>query len=175
MNRSAIKRYLAGLTIFLFVASLAAPAQSGGELRFALRADPKTFNPLAVEDEPAETVRYLTTGVLMRVNRKTQEVEPRLAESWEIVDGWRTIRLRLREGVSFSDGTSFTAEDVAFTMGELMDPDLHSPTGDSFRSSAGEVEVDVTGSPRAVDSVSRASGRGRAPLRPGADAVVRAR
>ncbi len=145
MKKSSLKRYLARLTIFFFLGSPAAPAQSGGELRFALRADPKTFNPLAVEDEPAETVRYLTTGVLMRVNRKTQKVEPRLAESWEIVDGGRTIRLRLRKGVVFSDGTAFTAEDVAFTMRELMDPDLHSPTGDSFRSSAGEVEVDVAG------------------------------
>jgi peptide/nickel transport system substrate-binding protein len=44
-------------------------ASAGSELRFCLRADPKTFNPLLVEDEPSETIRYLTGGVLIRVNR----------------------------------------------------------------------------------------------------------
>src|SRR5207247_4572968 len=29
-------------------------AQSGGELRFCLRADPKTFDPLLAEEEPSD-------------------------------------------------------------------------------------------------------------------------
>ena len=56
--------------IFL-LGCIAAPAQGGGELRFCLRAEPKTFNPLLVEDESSEAVRYLTGGVLVRVNRLT--------------------------------------------------------------------------------------------------------
>ena len=34
-----------------------ASAQSGSELRFCLRNEPKTFNPLLVEDDASETVR----------------------------------------------------------------------------------------------------------------------
>jgi peptide/nickel transport system substrate-binding protein len=117
--------------------------QWGGELRFCLRSDPKTFNPLLVEDEASETVRYLTGGVLIRVNRLTQELEPELATSWKISRQGRAIALQLRHGVSFSDGTPFTADDVAYTIHALMDPALHSPTGDSFRSAPGDVETTV--------------------------------
>jgi peptide/nickel transport system substrate-binding protein len=49
----------------------------------------------------------------------------------------------LRSGISFSDGTGFSAEDVAYTMQQLMDPALHSPTGDAFRSGVGNVETKV--------------------------------
>lgn len=125
-----------------------ASAQSGAELRFSLHADPKTFNPLLASDEASETVRYLTGGVLIRVNRKTQEFEPGLAVSWKITNGGRTITFELRKGVSFSDGTPFSAEDVAFTMQAVLDPALHSPVGDSFRPPAGHVTTTVSGTYR---------------------------
>ena len=54
----------------------AAFAQSGSELRFCLRNEPKTFNPLLVEDDASETVRYLTGGVLIRVNLVERCHEP---------------------------------------------------------------------------------------------------
>src|SRR3954451_11681856 len=120
-------------------------AQQGGELRFCLRSEPKTFNPLQVADDSSETVRYLTGGVLIRINRLTQNLEPELATSWKISDGGRKIDFHLREGVVFSDGSPFSAEDVAFTFRALMDPTLHSPTGDSFRSGSGAVEAKATG------------------------------
>ncbi len=113
----------------------------GGELRFCLRAEPKTFNPLKVEEDSSGAIRYLTGGVLVRVNRQTQELEPALAQSWKVSKDGRQISFRLRSGISFSDGTPFTAEDVAYTVQQLMDPALHSPTGDAFRSGTGSVET----------------------------------
>jgi peptide/nickel transport system substrate-binding protein len=108
-----------------------------------LRTEPKTFDPLKVEDESSAAVRYLTGGVLVRVNRQTQELEPELAQSWKVSKDGRQITFRLRSGISFSDGTGFSAGDVAYTMQQLMDPALHSPTGDAFRSGAGNVETKV--------------------------------
>jgi peptide/nickel transport system substrate-binding protein len=118
-------------------------AQAGGELRFCLYSEPKTFNPLAVDDDSSWAVRYLTGGVLVRVNRITQKVQPELATSWNISPDGKRIQFKLREGVRYSDGTPFSAEDVAFTMSRLMDPALHSSTGDAFRSSAGPVTTRV--------------------------------
>jgi len=118
-------------------------AQSGGELRFCLRSEPKTLNPLLAADDSSETIRYLTGGVLVRVNRLTQDLEPELATSWKITNGGKTITFQLRDGLRFSDGTPFSADDVAFTMQQLMDPALHSPTGDAFRSSEGKVATEV--------------------------------
>jgi peptide/nickel transport system substrate-binding protein len=115
--------------------------QSGGELHFCLHGEPKTFNPLLVEEDSSETIRYLTGGVLIRLNRQTQTLEPGLALSWKVSQEGRRITFHLRSGLRYSDGTPFTAEDVAYTMKALMDPQLHSPTGDSFRSGEGHVDV----------------------------------
>jgi len=133
--RPAIVLVLAG-------ASLAA---SANELRFCLRTDPKTFNPLLVEDESSSIVRFLTGGVLIRLNRYTQELEGELATTWKVSENGRRIDFELRHGVRFSDGTPFTCQDVAYTMRQLMDPALHSPVGDSFRSAPGEVETKCAG------------------------------
>lgn len=130
-------------TALLLAGALAASAAN--ELRFCLRADPKTFNPLMVEEEPSHVVLYLTGGVLIRLNRYTQELEGELATKWKVSENGRRIDFQLRRGVHFSDGTPFTCEDVAYTMHRLMDPALHSPVGDSFRSAPGDAEVKCAG------------------------------
>ena len=127
------------LSVLLF-AGLAS-SQSGSELRFCLRNEPKTFNPLLVEDDASETVRYRTGGVLVRSNRQTQRLEPELALSWKVSKDGRAITFQLRKGVFFSDGTPFSADDVAYTVKQMMDPALHSPTGDAFRSGTGTVRT----------------------------------
>src|SRR5580698_1745539 len=134
-------------SVLLALAVTLAPlyGQYGGELRFCLQGEPKTFNPLLVEDDPSEVVRYLTGGVLIRVNRSTQEVEPELAASWKIDKNGKRIMFQIRPGLSFSDGTPFTAEDVAETMRMAMDPKLHAPVGDAFRSGSGAAEITVAG------------------------------
>jgi peptide/nickel transport system substrate-binding protein len=127
----------------LAVISGSAFAQNGGELRFCLRSEPKTFDPLLVDDDSSLSIRYLTGGVLVRVNRHTQELEPELAESWKLSQDGKQITFKLRQGITFSDGTPFSSEDVAFTMQRLMDPALHSSTGDAFRSGSGAVSTKI--------------------------------
>jgi peptide/nickel transport system substrate-binding protein len=134
------------LPAILLLGCAAALAQGGGELRFCLRSEPKTFNPLLVEDEASETVRYLTGGVLVRVNRVTLKPQPELASEWKVSDGGKRIRFKLREGLKYSDGTPFSAADVAYTMAQLMDPALHSSTGDAFRSGEGKAETQIISS-----------------------------
>jgi len=132
-------RHLAVLALFL-IAPLTR-AQSGGVLHFCLHGEPKTFNPILVDDEASENIRYLTGGVLIRLNRQTQALEPALATFWRVSKDGRKITLQLRKGLYFSDGTPFTSEDVAYTMKLLMDPQLHSATGDAFRSGEGAIDV----------------------------------
>jgi peptide/nickel transport system substrate-binding protein len=137
------RRTFLRLLICCALFSTVAFAQNGGELRFCLRSEPKTFDPLLVDDDSSLSIRYLTGGVLARVNRHTQELEPELAESWKVSPDGKQITFNLRHGVRFSDGTAFSAEDVAFTMQRLMDPALHSSTGDAFRSGSGAVTTKV--------------------------------
>lgn len=140
---------------FLFVALLvsaasapAADSPSANQLRFCIGAQPKTFNPLLVDDEASGTVTYLTGGVLIRLDRISQKLLPELAIAWTVNHAGNAISFVLRENVRFSDGTPFSAEDVAFTIDKLMDPSLHSPTGDAFRSSDGKVTTAITGKNR---------------------------
>jgi peptide/nickel transport system substrate-binding protein len=52
------------------------------------------------------------------------EIEPRLARSWERSDDYRQWTFHLRSGVTWHDGTPFTARDVAFTYELLAHPDV---------------------------------------------------
>jgi peptide/nickel transport system substrate-binding protein len=134
-------RSMIRLVVFSGLMVLPATPQTGGELHLCLHGEPKTFDPVLVNDEPSENIRYLTGGVLIRLNRQTQELEPGLASSWNLSRDRRTITFHLRKGVYFSDGTPFTSEDVAYTMRLVMDRETHSPSGDSFRSAEGAVNV----------------------------------
>ena len=87
------------MAAFALATSLA--AQTGGELRFCLRSEPKTFDPALVSDESSVAIRYLTGGVLIRVNRLTQELEPELATRWKISEqGNVRFTTRISKGTS---------------------------------------------------------------------------
>jgi peptide/nickel transport system substrate-binding protein len=136
-----MKRCLPWLAALFSLIGLAAYPQPGTQLRFCITSQPKTFDPLMVMDESSETVRYLTAGVLVRLNRKTQQLEPALASSWTVSPDGRTITFTLRNALRFSDGTPFSASDVDFTVRRMMDPAAHSPVGDAFRSSNAASQV----------------------------------
>jgi len=139
-----MKRCFVLIAMLGLVSAGSRAAQAPSELRFCLRAEPKTFDPLLVEDSNSENIRYLTGGVLIRINRKTQQLTGELATSWNVDSQGRRISFHLRPNVKFSDGTPFSADDVAFTMKRVMDPQTHSPTADSFRSSDVAPQITVT-------------------------------
>jgi peptide/nickel transport system substrate-binding protein len=123
-------------------------AQWGGELRFAARSDPKTLDPLLSSDQSSELLVRLQYGRLLRVNRKTRKYEGELAESWKVLEQGRKIVLQLRKDVKFSDGGSFTSNDVVYTMRRVMDPALNSPKAGAFRTDQGKVLIEALGSDR---------------------------
>jgi peptide/nickel transport system substrate-binding protein len=137
-----MKRAIASL-LLVSAAALHAAVPFGGELRFCLYSEPKTFNPLLVSDTSSEAIRYMTAGVLVRINRATQELQPELAVSWRELPGGKAINFKLRQQVAYSDGTPFTAADVAYTMQTLMDVKLNAPTGETFRAAGASVKIDT--------------------------------
>ena len=90
-------------------AQLATPRQPG-ELAWTIAYDPKTFDPAKVDDQESEEVRFLTAGVLLRLNRQTQQVEPALAENWSVSPDGRTVTFKLRAGLRFSDDSPLGCE-----------------------------------------------------------------
>ena len=112
--------------VFIVACCLILQACAAAELRFVLHGEPRTFTPYLVTDENSDAVRYLTGGVLIRMNRQTQKLEPGLAESWKVAKMGTAITFKLRSGVTFSDGTPFTADDVVYTFQQMMAPNVHS-------------------------------------------------
>ena len=99
------------------------PALPEGVLRVAIPTEPQTWNRLLASGLVTHVVTDQLHEPLIRLNPRTQEMEPALAESWEIVedDSGARIVFHLRAGLRFSDGEPFTAEDVAFTFRVLHD------------------------------------------------------
>ncbi len=127
-----MKPLFCGLGLFGCLLSFAA-TKGPQELHFSLTGEPKSFDALHVADQRSEVIRYLTGGVLLRINRVTDQLEPQLAESWKVTQGGRAIAFHLRSGLKFSDGSPLTAADVARTFNTALDPKQASPAGDTFR------------------------------------------
>lgn len=113
-----------------------APRQPG-ELVWNIGYDPKTFDPAKVDDQQSEMVRYLTAGVLLRFNRSTQQVEPRLAESWNVSADGKTVTFKLRAGLEFSDGSSLTANDAAWSIRRVLQKATAAPVAEELVSPDG--------------------------------------
>lgn len=67
-------------------------------------------------------------------------VQPRLATSWEELEGG-TWRFRLREGVTFTDGTAFDAGDVAHSIARFQGDAISCEIGAKF---FGGIELNTT-------------------------------
>lgn len=104
--------------------------QPGGNLIVALRSEPKTLNPVLSVDATSREVIGLTEADLVHINRETQRTEPALAKSWTTSPDGKTYILQLRQGLKFSDGVPFTADDVVFSFELYLDEKLHSPQRD---------------------------------------------
>lgn len=109
------------------------PAVQPHALVSSLRGEPLTFNRYMGRDMLLEVYSHLTHARLVRVNRLTQALEPWLAESWTASPDNLTWTLKLRSGVTFSDGVPFTSADVLFAFTVIYDDKLHSPLGASMR------------------------------------------
>lgn len=89
----------------------------GNQLVTAVTSDPKTFN-YALSQESPNVFGYLYTG-LVQENGFTGELEPALAESWEMKPETLEIVFQLRPNLKWSDGVPLTSKDVVFTYNEI--------------------------------------------------------
>ena len=79
--------------------------------------DPKTFNTVMSQEANA-TLGLIYEGLIGQ-NGLTGELEPGLAESWEISDDQRRIVFTLRPDLQWSDGEPLTVDDVVFSFNEV--------------------------------------------------------
>jgi peptide/nickel transport system substrate-binding protein len=114
---------------------------AGGDLVISVRTEPASFNRHRSRDTTADLVSLLTQAKLVRINRATQEVEPFLAESWTRSDDGLRYTLKLRPGVTFSDGHPFSADDVLFSFAVVYDRRTASDLADSLTANGKALQV----------------------------------
>lgn len=81
------------------------------------RNDPETFNPVTSLD-PHAVLGLIYEGMITQ-NGETGELEPGIAESWQISDDRQRLIFTLRPDVKWSDGEPLTADDVVFSFNEI--------------------------------------------------------
>ncbi len=81
-------------------------------------------------DAPSREVIQRIMADLIHINRESQQTEPALAKSWKSSGDGLRYTLELRQGLRFSDGHPFDADDVIFTFQVFLDEKLHSPQRD---------------------------------------------
>ena len=86
-----------------------------------------TYNRYVDPNATGDLLALLTQAPLVRVDRATDRLEPWLAESWTESPDGLTYTLKLRQGVTFSDGTPFTSADVLFSFQVISDPRTQPP------------------------------------------------
>jgi peptide/nickel transport system substrate-binding protein len=106
---------IAGLCLCLI--ALALPAFAQRTLNIAVGGAFSSMDPHYFNLGPNNVLTSYVFEPLLRFNPQFQP-EPSLAESWKPIDA-TTWELKLRAGVTFTDGTPFTADDVVFTFARI--------------------------------------------------------
>lgn len=106
----------------LFVnAEKAEEPKKGGTLIIATRLEPSWY-----------TINYISDGAIQYLNRNiyskliaydynTKELYGDLAEDWEVSEDLTEYTFKLRENVLWHDGVPFTAEDVTWTVNDILE------------------------------------------------------
>lgn len=104
--------------------------QTGGKIRWSLTGvtDLVSLDPAKSSNQQDFTVVNFVHGGLVRLDAGLQTV-PSLAESWSVSDDSLTYTFTLRSGITFSDGTPITADDVVWTFNHALDPKTGGWTG----------------------------------------------
>ena len=100
-------------------------AAEGGTLTLAIPSDAVSMDPHGSNDVPSEQIRDTIYEPLLTQDENF-EIVPVLAEEYEQVDD-TTWQFKLREGVTFHDGSEFNADVVKANIERVKDPAKASP------------------------------------------------
>jgi oligopeptide transport system substrate-binding protein len=92
----------------------------GGTLRIAFPKDPKSLDPIEIDETLPEGVARRIFNCLVRYNPDLS-LAPDLAESWTVSADGRTYTFTLRPAVRFHNGRELSAADVAWSLERLAD------------------------------------------------------
>lgn len=112
-----------GLALALVASGRAEPARADQNTLVLLRGgDSVTLDPARSNDSESVLATGQIFEGLVRIKEESLQVEPCLAESWQVSPDGLTWTFRLRRGVNFHDGTPLTAQAAAQSILRQIDP-----------------------------------------------------
>jgi peptide/nickel transport system substrate-binding protein len=96
-----------------------APATMAKTFKWTSASDIPTLDIHSQNNALGNGVHAAVYESLVYYNSKTFKVEPQLATAWKLMNPTQ-MRITLRQGVKFSDGSPFTADDAVFSITRAM-------------------------------------------------------
>jgi len=130
----------AGLT--LATVGTAQAQQSADTLRITWRDAIPDVDPYYNSLRTGMVVAFEAWDGLVYRDPDTQEIKPALATSWKQIDD-TTIDFTLRQGVTFQNGDPFSADDVVYTINDIIqDKQVAIPSYYTFLAGAEKIDAD---------------------------------
>ncbi|WP_251859857.1 ABC transporter substrate-binding protein [Clostridium sp. Marseille-Q2269] len=104
--------------------------KDGGNLTFCICGDPEILNPLYAYDRATMTMDNALFAPLFYMNRN--KIDYTLAEEVKHSDDFLTYTVKLKKDLKWHDGKPITADDLIFTMKQIMDKKQDSPFRSAF-------------------------------------------
>jgi ABC-type transport system substrate-binding protein len=117
-------------------AAAAGTAAVGGTLTVATLPS-GSLDPAALTDATSSPLSSLLCDTLVNLDPKTGEPKPALAESFVVTEGGRGVVVKLRRGLTFTDGTRFDSRQVVNSLRRVIRPETASPMAELLRPVAG--------------------------------------
>lgn len=130
LNRRALLMMSAAATALMAVAgtaALAAEPAHGGVIRASMDLQPISLDPIFGNGFAVDRMLFNQLFDSLLRLETDGHLSPSLAESWEYSDDNLTLKMTLREGVLFHDGTPFDADAAVFNLTRAIDPSLNAP------------------------------------------------
>lgn len=127
------------------------PSGRAGVLRL-VAPPPETLDPALAGDLDSAQFVYKVFSGLVSLDEDL-EVQPDLAEGWEVSDDGRTYTFYLRKDARFHDGRAITADDVRYSLERACDPATDSPVAEGYLSDIVGVREKIRGQADAIQGV----------------------
>lgn len=114
----------------------------GGELIFGLSTDPSNFEPHISTGAASASVKQMIYSTLLLTDVDNQ-IYGDLAEEFGWIDG-NIYEIKIRQGVTWHDGSDFTVDDVVFSLERIRNPETAATNASYFAEVSEITAVDDT-------------------------------
>ena len=125
----------------------------GGALNLAIPTDFKVLDPAQAGDgQTIRVVQLLFSGLFTYSGSTNSDLKGALADSWKWSEDGKSVTIKLRDGLTFSDGTPLTADDVDFSFKRLLDPKTKAPYQGTYANIKGARDF-ISGKAKTVEGI----------------------